>query len=203
MEQHNPVPGSDGLTTNEWPEHVEERTAAYEKELQDSIKYIASQLDLAPVIHESNDSALLPTGFSLLNAISNFDRIERYNKCFAGNNPLSPFKMFVVSVEYSSRSGKHNYSREDIHFAGLLTLKNNYPYTIIRPETFADKLADMFMHAELDITEQIKFSDAFYMLTNDKEKLTHLLAGRNLDELAANKEWMIEIKEISAFFLRQ
>lgn len=168
--------------------------------MQEAVAYIAGQLSLAPVVATGKYTDLLPAGFCLLNAVSNFNRTESYNKCFAGNSPLLPLKMFVVSVEYSSASGKRRYSREDIHFAGLLTLKNDYPYTVIRPETFADKFAEIFMHAELDIKDQMKFSDAYFMLTNDKEKLAHLLAGKKLDDLATTKEWMIEIKENKCLF---
>lgn len=68
-------------------------------------------------------------------------------------------------------SDKHKY------FFGYLNILKDYGKTIIRPETFVDKISELFYPVEIDFTEYKRFSRNYYFLSNDREKTIN-----NMDE---------------------
>lgn len=74
----------------------------------------------------------------------------------------------------------HNYyhsvrSGEDVDYYiykvwAFVTLKNDFDRTLIRRETFVDRIVNIIHHVELDFKDDKEFNNNFYVVTNDEQK---------------------------------
>ena len=115
----------------------------------------------------------------------------------------NPFYPLVVSIiEYHSHypTARGYNAGDDYYFFGLLTTRKSYPATLIYPEKFSDKIADVFTRAELDLKENKKFSRNFYALTKEKDALRQAFSFLSLDELSEFKNLEFELRENYCLF---
>lgn len=107
--------------------------------------------------------------------LSAFDIVNQYY----GNRVLQTFEIsngqnvvHISLVQYSVKYYEHSYvpgSDKDTssYFFVSYKLKNDFGRILIRPETFSDKLAELFNPIELDFDENRKFSSAYYVVSTD------------------------------------
>lgn len=109
-------------------------------------------------------------------------------------------RCFILRYVTSVKVGRGRSTGEDFYLVGLATLKESYPHTLIYPETLKEKLADLFIKAEVDFTHSKKFSRRFYTLTKDEGMLRTLLYDKDLDALRKYKTLELELKGNLCFF---
>lgn len=79
----------------------------------------------------------------------------------------------------------------------LAYLKNNFGRVFIRTETIADKIREIIFPIELDFKQDKRFSDRYYVLTDDKLKAENAITQPFRDAMMAIKEtdFVVEIFE--------
>lgn len=86
------------------------------------------------------------------------------------------------------------------YFFAYLTTSKDFGITLIRPETFADKIADFFKPIEIDFDEHKKFSNRYYVLSENPEILKKAVNLEFLDFLSNNSKIEIEFNHKSCLF---
>jgi len=115
-------------------------------------------------------------------------------------NPFFPLEVSIIEYHSHYPVPRGHNEGEDYYFFGLLTTKKSYPATLIYPEKFSDKIADVFTRAELDIKENKKFSRNFYALTKEKDVLRQAFSLLSLNELSEFKNLEFELRENYCLF---
>lgn len=77
----------------------------------------------------------------------------------------------IIQVEYTYIAGKGG-SRKELEFQvwGFTLLPRHFGHVLIRPETYADKLIEIFTAIETDFPDDKAFSNKFYVLSEDKQQ---------------------------------
>lgn len=111
-------------------------------------------------------------------------------------------KVYFTTINYhtSVRTPRIYNAGYDNYLAGIITLKNSYPHTIIQPEILRLKLEDLFNRADTDFTHARIFSFLFYVITKDKPMLKQLLKDKNLNRLNTFLDAEIEINGNQCYF---
>lgn len=166
------------------------RKKAYDEMLQECISIIQSSLFL-----ESSGHKNLKSFFVFKNLTQPFLLAS-----FTSNSPFLPLHVSIVQYHSSYHIARGNNAGSDDYLFGVLTLKHTYPKTMIVRETLREKIADLVTKNELDFAHAKKFSRKFYVLTEDKQKLSQLLDSKPLNELTAFPNMEAEISGASCLF---
>ncbi len=84
-----------------------------------------------------------------------------------------------------------NSDSSEYEIIGLVTLRKDYGQVLIRPETIADKISEVFIHTDIDFDIDDEFSRKYYVDAGDEDKLRlkispgFLNVFRNYDGLEA------------------
>lgn len=173
------------LNSNKEVQRIREEEKAYLEMIKGSIEFVTTELNLQPGSQPDLKD------FFLVNSLS--EPIVR--ESFSSLNPLLPVQICIISYFSQVRIGKVKKSGRESYFFALLTLKKEFPHTLIYPETVSEKVAEIFIKAEVDFKDQKKFSRKFYTLTKDKEKLIDLLYNKPLNDLVKYKNMEVEINK--------
>jgi hypothetical protein len=74
--------------------------------------------------------------------------------------------IFVVRVLYRINSGRVTEVLSEFQFFGVKMLDSNYGKLFIRPETFGDKVSDLFVHQDHDFRNYPKFSSKYFFISD-------------------------------------
>ena len=114
---------------------------------------------------------------------------------------LKNSKAFYINfLEILYRTGVSRYS-SDVHLEyqtwGFINLKNNFGHTLIKPETFLDKIHNIINPVDLDFEDDKEFSKRFLVVTNDRQKAEMQMTQnfRNCIKQIELNEFIIEIFE--------
>lgn len=72
--------------------------------------------------------------------------------------------LFVIEVFYYVYTGKTRSLDSEYQIFGVKRLDCNYGNLLIRPETFGDKVSDLFVHQDRDFRGYPKFSKKYYFI---------------------------------------
>ncbi|MEM7162212.1 MAG: hypothetical protein AAF487_07185 [Bacteroidota bacterium] len=138
----------------------------------------------------------------VLNILSRFESLKEYEQfCLFDRFEYIDFKLdsklLVVSLTSSNErvSSQQYIKRElitELEFIGLGCLANDYGKVLIRPETLADKVQEIFKPVEVDFEEDKDFSRKYYVLTDDEQRLREQMKPELL--LALKKQKKIEVE---------
>lgn len=117
---------------------------------------------------------------------------------YAVNTSINSCYVLLVETFFKTLSPKgskivHN----DYQVWGLGYLKHDAGRVVIRSETLADKLVELVNAAELDFRDDKAFSNAFYVLADDRHKATKALTPSFRKALLdiRKEDYTIEINE--------
>lgn len=74
--------------------------------------------------------------------------------------------IFIVRVVYRITSGRFSSLEEELQLFGVKTLDSNYGHLLIRPETFGDKVSDLFVHQDNDFRNFPEFSSKYFFIAD-------------------------------------
>ncbi|MCU4163776.1 hypothetical protein [Carboxylicivirga caseinilyticus] len=98
------------------------------------------------------------------------------------NSASNSFSLCLIEYQTSYQSvstfGASTHTSNDKYFFGHLSIMKDFGHTLIRPETLGDKIAELFNPVEIDIKGYWKFSNKYYILSNEKEKFLGSLTGK-------------------------
>ena len=95
-------------------------------------------------------------------------------------NNKSSFKLCLIQYdsEYTTAgpTGGNTHLDTSLYLFGHLNLKHDFGKALIRPETFKDKIMEFIEPSEIEFKNQSKFNNAYYVLSQDKQKLENGLS---------------------------
>jgi len=176
---------TDDFANDKQIQRIRREREAFQKMMNECIGLVSSNLGLQPCA----DTDL--KDFVLVQSLPK----PGVTESFQSTNPLLQVDVSIVQYHTEVHLGNATNAGTENYFFALLTLRREFPHTLIYPETITEKIADLFTRSELDFKEQKKFSWKFYTITKDKEKLAQLLYNKPLDDLTKYKEMEVEINK--------
>lgn len=102
-------------------------------------------------------------------------------------------RVSFISYYTEVRAGRVHSAGYNDYLAGLITLSEKYPHTIIQPEILRLKIENLFSRLDTDFRHAKLFSFLFYVVTKDKDRLRYLMADKRLNRLNRYLNAEIEI----------
>lgn len=110
---------------------------------------------------------------------------KKYNDLLIFRNPARVFNrktyeatadltgMWVIKADYFSRvrSGRFHLSGTDSYLYGVFHTKMSFPLTLIQPESFEEKILELFHPVEVEIPRSPLFNWRYFVLSNDEVRL--------------------------------
>jgi hypothetical protein len=162
--------------------------------VNDAMIQIASAFSLQEMSDDSYDES----NDAWINLLEKFVMFNNLNGGIeaAYSNTNGADEMLVVAVEHTTSypTARNSNRGSNLCLLGMIRLKKSYPKTYICRETIREKIMDFFLRRETDFPEHKKFSDKFYLLTDDAERLRTLFQFSPLDELVQFPELELEIQ---------
>lgn len=146
------------------------------------VQIACSELSLESGEHEDISS------FEIFRGIGKVLSIHSYQSMQNGLLQAS-----FIEYQWVHKGSRNSSSGTDHCLAGLLELRKTYPLTYIYKETFRDKLVDWFVKGDIDFKDQKQFSRSFHVVSKDREKLSQLLLGKQLDSFLDFPDMLVEI----------
>lgn len=103
---------------------------------------------------------------------------------------LLKYKSFIDSAGPTG-GGRRYY--DDGYLYGLITTNLSYGHVLIRPEKILDKVTEFFNPIEIDFQNHKKFSNQFFVLSDNKEFLIRNFSSNLLEYLSKFKKLELEI----------
>lgn len=104
-------------------------------------------------------------------------------------------RMMLVNLTYINTKGKFRYRLHEVQLIGLKKLNQNYGHLFIRPETFEDKVLEIFTRQELDFKQFPTFSSKYFFLTNDEPNGRFFATDARLNLIEKQYEIQIEVSK--------
>lgn len=161
----------------------------YQKMIEESVQIIKTKLGIKESAHRN-----LKT-FSMFRNLQPVI-VESFGSC----NNSGDITASLAQYKSSFPTARNSNSSTDLYLFGRLQLIKRYPKTYICRETIREKINDLFLRHETDFPEHRKFSRKFYVLTQNSDALKDLVRIKNLDELTAFPEMVVESHENICLF---
>jgi hypothetical protein len=162
----------------------------------------SSELDLLEEVLSQNKD-LIDIGFDnpdngIMEDITNsvlmkdYEDIQIY-KSLKVSDSLYDTYITIVGNTYSLTKGKYPARYSENQVIGLKKLSRNYGHIFIRPETFEDKVSELFIKSEIDFPEFPKFSFRYYCLADDEIKAKTFANPDRLRCIEKQNEILIDV----------
>jgi hypothetical protein len=162
----------------------------------------SSELDLLEEVLSQNKD-LIDIGFDnpdngIMEDITNsvlmkdYEDIQIY-KSLKVSDSLYDTYITIVGITYSLTKGKYPARYSENQVIGLKKLSRNYGHIFIRPETFEDKVSELFIKSEIDFPEFPKFSFRYYCLADDEIKAKTFANPDRLRCIEKQNEILIDV----------
>lgn len=135
------------------------------------------------------------------NHLSSFDSYQEYTMVVISEtvklvkNQNQSF-LSLLNINYTFKESKIPQNTHEncvYEVIGLAELRKDYGRALIRPETIADKIAEVFKHVELDFENDKEFSRKYYVLSNNESKFRMQVTTQFLNCIAKFDNLEIEI----------
>jgi len=162
----------------------------------------SSELDLLEEVLSQN-KVLIDIGFDnpdngIMEDITNsvlmkdYEDIQIY-KSLKVSDSLYDTYITIVGITYSLTKGKYPARYSENQVIGLKKLSRNYGHILIRPETFEDKVSELFIKSEIDFPDFPKFSFRYYCLADDEIKAKSFANPDRLRCIEKQNEILIDV----------
>lgn len=103
--------------------------------------------------------------------------------------------IIIVGVAYSITRGKYPAKYSETQIIGIKKLNRNYGHIFIKPETFEDKISELFVKSEIDFADYPKFSFRYFCVTDNEVKAKLFATPDRLKRIENQNEIIIEVNE--------
>ena len=97
------------------------------------------------------------------------------------------------TIEKTGRYCTYCEETKELYATVLVSLPDNYGHILIRPETWSDKVVEVFFPQELDFDEHPEFSHRYYVLAKDESLARRHLTYNILNAVNTRADLLIEI----------
>ncbi|MEI6347663.1 MAG: hypothetical protein WCP69_06930 [Bacteroidota bacterium] len=137
------------------------------------------------------------------NHLSSFDSYQEYTMVVISetvklvkNQNQSFLSLLNINYIFKELKIPQNIQEQCIYeVIGLTELRKDYGRVLIRPETIADKIAEIFEQVELDFDTDKEFSRKYYVLSNNESKFRMQVTTSFLNCIAKFDNLEIEINK--------
>lgn len=156
--------------------------------------------------HIETEFNLLPGGSPNLN---NFHIVSSKSKHFhvtaytvQHENLRFTLCLIRYSFKYNTAGpfGGRTHLQTDTYGFGHIKLNKDYGTALIRPETIADKISEVFTPIEIDFDSHPTFSYKYFVVSKDSEKFTKTISKKLLDFLSKTSGLEIEFQNRNCLF---
>jgi len=135
------------------------------------------------------------------NLISRFDSLSNYSLVVLSDvvevtkNQNASF-LLLLSITYSHKGIKspQNENRfSEYELIGIAILRRDYGRVLIRPETFSDKINDLFLSIDIDFDYDKDFSKKYFVVSNDESKIRNNISRSFLETVRKYNGLEIEL----------
>ncbi len=143
-------------------------------------------------------------------SLKNFELINnkrdyQFKNCWKVFDSISQFKLCLISYSntfevVNSATGGHMAEESNNYFVGFLKLNKDFGHTLIRPETFKDKINEIFNPVEIDFNEYKKFSRRYYVISNNETILKSWISYEFVKCLEEINNFSIELYKDQCLF---
>ncbi|MDO9257511.1 MAG: hypothetical protein Q7U54_18480 [Bacteroidales bacterium] len=135
------------------------------------------------------------------NIISHFDSLNNYTQVVLSealeikkNQQISFLLLLSMTFSYKSTKSPQNETRfSEYELIGIATLKKDYGRVLIRPETIADKINNLFLSTDIDFDFNKDFSKKYYVVANDETKVRNCISNSFLETIRGFNDLEIEL----------
>ena len=125
-------------------------------------------------------------------------------KCWKVVNTNSEFKLCWITYwdafQTVDRTGGHMSKDSSDYFVGYIKHNNKIGHTLFKPETFEDKINELFNPVEIDFKQYKKFSRRYYVLSDNETKLRNWIGDEFVELLESLKGFSIEFYKDTCLF---
>jgi hypothetical protein len=130
-----------------------------------------------------------------------FDSLNDYTKVVLSeaieikkHQQISFLLLLSMTFSYKSTKSPQNETRfSEYELIGIATLKKDYGRVLIRPETFEDKIKNLFLVTDIDFDFNEDFSKKYYVVANDETKVRNCTSNSFLEAVQAFDDLEIEL----------
>lgn len=161
--------------------------------LLDSLKSVVANCQF----RELNDSELeqIETILSHFDSLNNYSQVVLSEAIEIQKNQKSSFLLlFSLTFIYKSAKYPQNESQfSEYELIGIAILKKDYGRVLIRPETFTDKIQNLFVSTDIDFDDNMDFSRKYYVVANDETKVRRCISNSFLETVQGFNDLEIEL----------
>lgn len=114
------------------------------------------------------------------------------------------FNINLVQYDFNYHKGSRNHlsvrTDRSFYFFGQFPLQVDLGLCFIKPETFRDKINELFIKTEIDFVKYPKFSSKYYVIGDDKQKLETNLSSSFFQFMETMEDIHIECRNNSCVF---
>lgn len=158
-------------------------------------EFLSQNKDLVDIGFNNTDN-----DYRILEYINNSVLMKGYDdfhiyKAVKVLNSLYDTYIILVEVAYSITRGKYPARYTETQIIGLKKLSRSFGNIFIRPETFEDKVSELFMKSEIDFPDYPKFSYSYYCTADNEFNAKLFATSERLKHIEMQKEILIEVNE--------
>ena len=132
---------------------------------------------------------------SRFNSLNNYSLIVLSDVVEVKKNQHTSF-LSLLSITYSYKDVKSPQNERgfsEYELIGIAILEKDYGRVLIRPETIADKIKDLFLYTDIDFDFDEVFSKKYYVSANDETKLRNCISKSFLETVRCFSGLEIEL----------
>jgi len=149
---------------------------------------------LAPILgfnFEGEDRSATTRAPQLETALFGRGHGKRFKNIMSGSVAGLPTSIFDYWYTTGGGKSSHTWSQTVVAFS----IATGLPLFELRPESFMDRIGEVFMHKDIDFTSNPEFSHRYLLRGPEEEKIREVFAPgllAYLEQMPADKKWHIE-----------
>jgi hypothetical protein len=126
------------------------------------------------------DSAVIMNPYEEINLYTSLKLIQPYEEAH----------LIVAKLLFATHQGRSEYRFDEPQLIGIKRMNKDFGHILLRPETFEDKVIELFIKTEYDFGVNPRFSSRYYFLS-DSEYLAREFASTNRLSLLENMDGLL------------
>ncbi|MFH1423244.1 MAG: hypothetical protein ABIH42_11110 [Planctomycetota bacterium] len=163
----------------------------YIKKRREALSALAKEIGLS---YSPKDLFNIPRKFGHLSMFQHGDSRRAYDVLFGEKDGA---EVYIFNYIYYTGSGKNRHAHTFTNC--VLRGKDRFPYLILRPESFLDKMASFIGFDDIDF-ESAKFSKKFFVKSRDRKFAYDVIHPQMMEFLLAVSNINVEIGEREFLF---
>jgi hypothetical protein len=166
----------------------------------------AQEIDFVEELYVSNQGKIEEISESTDNEIEFYKKLDNslllidyidiyFYKSFKVLGCADFANILVIKTFYKIRSGKYNIGDYELQLIGMKSLNKNFGNILLRPETLADKIVELFSRTEIDFNDYPLFSTKYYLLADNESLCKSFATNQRINLIEDQNEILIQVMD--------